>query len=120
MSVRRLEKINTHGVEWTSLLKDLLQKLNSAGPICKVYIFGSFAAGTMSQASDLDIAVILPNNSNPEEFKRKLPRPLCSWPLDLLIVNNARFEERKNFGGVLMEVFHHGVELYPNWVWRNE
>lgn len=115
MSLKRLEKVDTTTAEWHSLLKEVVAKCLKAGPVKAIYVFGSFAEGRMTAESDLDLAVILPNDLDAKIFRSRLSRPLCSWPTDLIVVSEARFDERKDFGGVLVDVYHDGIELYPNW-----
>jgi predicted nucleotidyltransferase len=108
-------KVDTQSPEWNERLKTIVDKCVKAGPVERILVFGSFAVNDMTDASDLDLAVILPNDVDPNQFREKLERPLSDWPLDLLIVTSQRFSERKLLGGVLFDVNVDGIELYPSW-----
>lgn len=115
VSLGRLKKIDTANTEWQSMLRGIVEKCVAVGPVKAMYVFGSFAENQMTEESDLDIAVVLANGQDAKIYRSKLPHPLCTWPTDLIVVSEARFDERKNFGGVLADVFHDGIELYPDW-----
>ncbi len=107
--------IDTSLPEWKARLGAIVQKCVMAGAVNRIFVFGSFARGKMTDASDLDVAVILPDSENVSAFRDRLARPLSDWPLDLLVVHESRYEARKDFGGVLFEVKSDGIEIYPNW-----
>lgn len=113
MSLLRLRKIDTSTKHWKDLLFGIVKKCLQTGPVNVIYVFGSFARNKMTEASDIDLAVIVPDEVDPREFREKLPRPVSSWPLDLLIVRQSRFDQRKTFGGVLFDVYAEGLELFP-------
>jgi len=109
------DKVDVSQPEWAKRLKSLVKKCTDAGPVAKIFVFGSFARGEMTDASDLDVAVILPDGEDIKAFRARLERPLCDWPMDLVVVHQSRYDARKDFGGVLFEVKSDGIELYPTW-----
>ena len=115
MSLARFKSVDTSNTFWGEILNSIVQRCVHAGQVKKIFVFGSFSTKTMTEASDLDIAVIVADEENPREFRRRLPSPLAQWPLDLIIVRESRFNERKTFGGVLFDVNEDGIELYPRW-----
>ncbi len=115
MALPRLERVDTKERRWHDLLQSIVKKLVAGSGVEAVYVFGSFATKQMSEASDLDIAVIVADGVDTNHFRKSIARPLSTWPLDLIIVNRSRFEERKDYGGVLFEVHVEGIELYPTW-----
>ncbi len=117
MSLLRLQKLDTSQKEWAILLSDIAGKCVAAGNVNHIFVFGSFARGEMSQASDLDIAIILRDGVQRREYRRSLPSPLASWPLDLIIVNQSRFDATKAVGGICLEIHQDGIELFPIWKW---
>ncbi len=73
-------------------LKDLLkQKVKEA------YIFGSVAAGTYTNSSDIDILLVTETNKNFFERYKDFPEIYKIFPkLDLLIYTPEEFENKKS------------------------
>lgn len=115
MSLAKLKKISARNPSWIPILQNVIDGCTSAGQVDRIYVFGSFARNEMHGESDLDIAVIIPDTQDPKEFREKLKKPLCEWPSDLIVATTSRFNERREFGGVLFEVYHDGIEIYPTW-----
>jgi len=80
----------------------------------KVVLFGSYAYGTASPDSDVDLLVVMPLNGNPVdksvEMRLKLqPR----FPLDLLVRTPAKIRERLAMGDdFIKDIFDKGKVLY--------
>ncbi len=80
----------------------------------KVILFGSYAYGTASPDSDVDLLVVMPLNGNPVdksvEMRLKLqPR----FPLDLLVRTPAKIRERLAMGDdFIKDIFDKGKVLY--------
>ncbi len=80
-----------------------------------VILFGSLAAGTMTAASDIDIAVIIDDASDQRALSQALraAKMGCfSWPTDLVVLKNSWFEARKSYGGLCLEIHTNGRRLY--------
>ena len=74
----------------------------------------------MTDASDIDICVLIPDASKPKVFldQAYAKGRLCDWPLDLLVFRVSDFEIKKEIGGVCEIIADEGKELYPNWELR--
>ena len=69
-------------------------------PAEAIYLFGSFAYGTPNEESDLDIYVVVPDNT--EDLSELyadingLLRKKTLFPMDLLVGRSRMFNRRKN------------------------
>jgi predicted nucleotidyltransferase len=82
----------------------------------KIYLFGSFAEGTADEGSDVDIYIIVKDDTENlvdltvEAYKSI--RNVRSRAVDIIIGTESRFESRKNRAGLENEVLNKGVLLY--------
>ena len=82
----------------------------------KIYLFGSFAEGTADEGSDVDIYIIVKDDTEnlvdltAEAYKSI--RNVRSRAVDIIIGTESRFESRKNRAGLENEVMSKGVLLY--------
>ncbi len=82
----------------------------------KIYLFGSFAEGTADEGSDVDIYIIVKDDTEnlvdltAEAYKSI--RNVRSRAVDIIIGTESRFESRKNRAGLENEVLNKGVLLY--------
>ena len=82
----------------------------------KIYLFGSFAEGTADEGSDVDIYIIVKEDTEnlvdltAEAYKSI--RNVRSRAVDIIIGTESRFESRKNRAGLENEVLNKGVLLY--------
>jgi predicted nucleotidyltransferase len=64
------------GAPDAAVLKDLVARIRSVGPVRRVILFGSAARGTMGPDSDLDVLVVVPEGTHrrarAEEIYRRL------------------------------------------------
>ncbi|MBO7619124.1 MAG: nucleotidyltransferase domain-containing protein, partial [Victivallales bacterium] len=78
--------------------------------------FGSFAEGTADEGSDVDIYIIVKDDTEnlvdltAEAYKSI--RNVRSRAVDIIIGTESRFESRKNRAGLENEVLNKGVLLY--------
>lgn len=129
------EKIKIRNDEfWIKLLSDLVEKVTLVDKDITVYVFGSFVTEGFTNASDLDIAVIVPDLWSTKDFYDRVYRintvnvdselihdsksdkskhhRLISWPLDLLVFKKSLFDSKKEVGGVCFDIFHEGRIIY--------
>lgn len=80
--------------------KKLKWILKSCRPV-KVILFGSAASGEMTDASDVDLILLFPNDANLKEIRHDLAkaRPLDDWPHDLILETISGFQFQINKGG---------------------
>lgn len=119
MAFSGLRPVDITKPEWKRRLEAIVARLVEAEPNVRVLVFGSFALNRMTEDSDLDLAVILPDAWTPSEFERRIldGGPLSDWPYDLIVVPRSRFERMKDVGGVCFDIDKDGIELHPNWTW---
>ena len=82
----------------------------------KIYLFGSFAEDTADEGSDIDIYIIVKDDTEnlvdltAEAYKSI--RNVRRHAVDIIIGTESRFESRKNRAGLENEVMSKGVLLY--------
>jgi predicted nucleotidyltransferase len=92
------------------------EKLVSQLSPMKIYLFGSFAEGTADEGSDVDIYIIVKDDTEnlvdltAEAYKSI--RNVRSRAVDIIIGTESRFESRKNRAGLENDVLNKGVLLY--------
>ena len=81
-----------------------------------IYLFGSYAYGTPREDSDLDIYVVVPDNTTDlVELKADIRMRLWkkkSRPLDLLMGRSSVFNRRKEGPTLERVIAREGVRLY--------
>jgi predicted nucleotidyltransferase len=96
-------------------LRAFAQKGGGTKAVRTVILFGSLAREEMTEASDVDLAIIVDDGADLRGIKehvRRLKAESFSWPCDLVVLNDAWFQQRKTFGGVCMEIDQGGLVLY--------
>jgi len=95
------------------LIKDSVLRVVPAEAI---YLFGSYAYGTPGDESDLDIYVVVPDDTvNLAEHYADIRGLLCekkSVPLDLLIGRSSVFNRRKSAPTLERVIAEKGTVLY--------
>ncbi len=100
----------------------ILEKLQNVD-IKKIILFGSWAAGSVDNGSDIDLLIVLDNNTLPQSFEerlnlqvpiRKLLRDInLEIPLDLLVYTAPEYEIlREHMGSFFREIHHTGKLIY--------
>ncbi len=82
----------------------------------KIYLFGSYAAGTANEDSDFDFYIVVKDDARnladlTADAYRAI-RSVRSRAVDIVIGTESRFESRKNRFGIENEVHSKGVLLY--------
>jgi predicted nucleotidyltransferase len=87
-------------------------------PAEAIYLFGSYAYGTPNDESDLDIYVVVPDDTNNLSEMQADIRELLwkkkSVPLDLLIGRSSVFNRRKNGPTLERMIAQNGTLLYES------
>ncbi len=81
----------------------------------KIILFGSYAQGTPSRDSDIDLLVLAPAPDNTAKESVRVGRSLSGlgYPFDTFIMPTERFEESKNiFGGLAYPAYKYGRTIY--------
>ena len=109
-------------MEIKKVLNQIVERLKLANPY-KIVLFGSYAKGTPTSESDIDLMVILDNYHLPENYTEqlKIRRDIkkmtldinYKYPMDLKIYSRAEFKELENRGSFLIgEIKRTGVTIY--------
>lgn len=103
-------------------IKQLQRKLSVLDPYL-VLLFGSYATGEPNQDSDLDVFVVLNDNTMPKSFKEKQElyfkvsehthEIAKKIPIDLIVFTKPMFEQFKTLNSSFSkEILKNGIILY--------
>ena len=86
-------------------------------PVEQIYLFGSYAHGTPHKDSDLDLFVVLKDEVQLRDMDAaiKIRQAICehqTMPLDLLVMKNSRYLERKTAPTLERKVAREGILIY--------
>lgn len=90
------------------------QILKSLKP-SKIFVFGSYANGTATADSDIDLMVVMETNLPPRKRNLMVKRlfPQRSFALDAFVYTPQEFQRYKDVPGtVVYQAAHHGKLLY--------
>jgi len=101
-----------------TILKEQLQPLNPE----KIIIFGSYAHGTQTKDSDIDIYIVTKDDFIPQNFKEKMELKLKAaylvdalrdrYPVDIIIHTRPMMQEfLKNNSSLCKEIFNKGISI---------
>lgn len=98
-----------------AIVKRKLEWILSACIPSEVWVFGSAATGDMTEASDVDLALLFPDEAAIRAAQSALARTprLDEWPHDLVWFRDQDFHTRKTIGGLPMIISQEGQKLYP-------
>ncbi|MDR1418614.1 MAG: nucleotidyltransferase domain-containing protein [Endomicrobium sp.] len=104
------------------VLNQLVERLKAVDPY-KIILFGSYAKGTATHDSDIDLMIVLDNDHIPESYFKKLERD-CSihklvldinyeYSMDLKIYSRTEFKAKKERGNFFInEIERSGKIIY--------
>jgi predicted nucleotidyltransferase len=97
-------------------LPEIISIIKKISPT-KIYLFGSYAAGTFDDESDIDLIVVAPSNDRPLERRLKLRKMLLEYDrligLDLLVYTPDEFEMlQKEPSSFICSAIKHGTKIY--------
>jgi len=81
----------------------------------RVVLFGSAAHGKMSEDSDIDVMVVVPDGSNRRRVAMRLHQSFIGlpFPVDVIITTPALLERHKdNIGLIYSTIISEGREVY--------
>lgn len=114
----RLSRLNPHfkpAFDGFKIAKELLLKLSQSLEISEAYIFGSCAEGKNTENSDLDLLVIIPNESEVKEYYRIVNTPFFSpVAVDWIFVTKEEFLKNREVGGISRVAFITGKRVWSN------
>ena len=97
-----------------AILKDIILETI---PVEQIYLFGSYANGTPTNDSDLDIYVIMKDDASQPEIEAEQKIALAfiekkTMPADILVSKKTRFERRLSAPTLEREVATKGMIIY--------
>lgn len=96
-------------------LNKLVELIRDAVHPLRIILFGSAARGEMRVDSDLDVAVVMPEGTNPHDVSAILyPRMVgMGIAVDIIVTTPEQLEQhRTSIGFVYREILRDGRELY--------
>ena len=97
------------------LIRSLILDSVKPGVIKKIYLFGSYANGTPTENSDIDLCVIINNKFNDTTQYMKMALSLSHndiCPVDLMVYKENQFFPITNPNGVRNTILTEGKLLY--------
>jgi predicted nucleotidyltransferase len=79
----------------------------------QIVLFGSYAYGTATRDSDVDMLVVMDTQNEREQAMQIRLQVPCLMPMDILVRRPAALEERLKLGDIfLKEIMERGTILY--------
>lgn len=110
----KLSQKNVTNEDFQRLAADICQRLLKVSSPEKIYIFGSYATGKISEVSDLDIAILFSDKRQLIESKKKIlnNKLFLDFFTDILFYTTQDFDKKSLIGGVCAEIYHKGIIIY--------
>ena len=98
-------------------LNKLTDLIINAIPVEQIYLFGSYAYGKPQKDSDLDLYVVLKDEVQLRDIDAaiKIRLAICehqSMPIDLLVMKNSQYLERKAAPTLERKMAREGILIY--------
>ena len=86
-------------------------------PVEQIYLFGSYANGIPHADSDLDIFVVMTENTDIREIDamrliQRAIRDKKTMPVDVIVSKKNKFNQRKNTPTIERQIAEEGMVLY--------
>ena len=98
-----------------TLAREIIRRILTVAEPDRIILFGSAAAGQMTQDSDIDLLVVEPVPKNTRNESVRIRRALgdIGYPVDVIVMATERFEETKGvIGGIAYPAHKYGRVLY--------
>lgn len=113
MSLVKLTAKTLSREEANALVDSFTQELKKLPEIQEIILFGSAARGEMTEASDVDLVAIFPSKELARSGSKLFHKNRkYFWPVDILFVDRAYYDSRKNLGGVLFVAREEGKTIF--------
>ena len=98
-------------------LKKIKDRIVNTISVERIYLFGSYARGEVNKDSDLDLYVVLKDDVQLRDIDAaiKIRQAICeeqTMPIDLLVMKNSQYLERKIAPTLERKVAREGILLY--------
>ena len=99
------------------LIKSLILDSVEPGTIKKIYLFGSYAYGKPTSKSDIDLCVVIGDESSEIKTEIKLQIALALFdnkiiPADVIVYTEEQFTNVKNPNGIKNTIMNQGIVVY--------
>jgi len=114
MTLKRLLAKPIPRTDVDPIINEELAAILAACKPTRVFLFGSAARNEMTDASDLDLLVVVEDGSNLKQIKKKYycRRKSHMWPVDALFMEQSEFQRKSQTGGVAMLCMQEGILLF--------
>lgn len=87
-----------HGMDATQTIEELTRQIVELAHPLKVVLFGSAASGAMTDDSDIDLLVIMPNGTHRRQTAQQLYRGISNinTAFDLIVATVSDIERHEN------------------------
>ena len=98
-------------------LDEISRIIANTVPVESIYLFGSYAYGTPTKDSDLDLYVVFKDEMAMRELEairsiRMAIYPVKIMPMDILGLKRTRFDDRKIYATLERKIVREGIKLY--------
>jgi len=100
---------------YSQALNRLVQRIVEEIKPLRVILFGSVARNNMNEESDIDLLVVMPEETHRRRTAQLLYKNIrnIGVPFDILVVTNKDLEKHKdNTGLIYQEILSEGKEVY--------
>lgn len=100
---------------YSQALNRLVQRIVEEIKPLRVILFGSVARNNMNEESDIDLLVVMPEETHRRRTAQLLYKNIrnIGVPFDILVVTNKDLEKHKdNAGLIYQEILSEGKEVY--------
>jgi len=86
-------------------------------PTEQIWLFGSYAYGTPNKNSDIDVYVVMKDNSSMRELDAMVAVDMARYkkihrPLDIVVVKSEKFTKRKEIPTIERTIVREGIKIY--------
>jgi predicted nucleotidyltransferase len=98
-------------------LDEISQIITKTVPVESIYLFGSYAYGTQSKDSDIDLYVVFKDEMQIRELDAITAIDIAidsvkKMPIDILGLKQNRFHDRKLYATLERKIVREGIKLY--------
>jgi predicted nucleotidyltransferase len=102
---------------YSQALENLVQRIVEEIAPLSIVLFGSVARNSMSDDSDIDLLVVMPEGTHRRRTAQLLYKKIrnISIPFDILVVTDSDLEKYKDKAGLIYrEILAEGKQVYVN------
>jgi predicted nucleotidyltransferase len=109
--MRKIKIMKNYSQALSNLVKRIAEEIK---PL-RVILFGSVAKNTMSEESDIDLLVVMPEGTHRRHTAQWIYKNIrnIGVPFDVLVVTDRDLERYQNSAGLIyQEILAEGIEVY--------